>query len=183
MGFCFASNRALKKVSFASLLSSSQRTFPGVRYPFVKRTQKSFFLDLSQTQDEWRMSNHRQLFSSFKQWRQIIFELFSTLFEFLNSTRDSFHLSQNEESGKYVKSQGCRDLIKGLTPSSPCKQGSDIIMMFFVALNSEPLTDGRITIHYENPIQNCLTSIKLCILVRTQLVLTYLLSRITRFIM
>ena len=78
------------------------------------------------------------------------------VFEFLNPIRNSFNPSKNEKSGKYVKSQGCRDLIKVLTPLSPCKQGSDIIMMFFVALNSEPLTDGRITIHYENPIQNCL---------------------------
>ena len=58
MGFCFASNRALKKFPLPSLLS------PDVRYPFVKRRRKESPA-FRQTQDEWRMSNHRQLFSSF----------------------------------------------------------------------------------------------------------------------
>ena len=57
MGFCFASNRALKKVSFA------KSTFNVPRRPVSICEEKKSLSDLSQTQDEWRMSNHRQLFS------------------------------------------------------------------------------------------------------------------------
>ena len=61
MGFCFASNRALKKVSFA------KSTFNVPRRPVSICEEKKSLSDLSQTQDEWRMSNHRQLFSSCNQ--------------------------------------------------------------------------------------------------------------------
>ena len=61
MGFCFASNRALKKVSFA------KSTFNVPRRPVSICEEKKGLSDLSQTQDEWRMSNHRQLFSSCNQ--------------------------------------------------------------------------------------------------------------------
>ena len=63
------------------------------------------------------------------------------VFEFLEMT-SIFDRMENIENNKW-NLQGRSDSIKGLNPSLlPClAQGSDIIVMFFVALNSE--TDGR----------------------------------------